>query len=655
VSESSAPGLPLAEVRALLDDGLVQLATGEGDPGARRDAALAMMEAIADVDSALADPANFQKGTASALSRIRSAADASSEPPSDGNASAVLARCVEALAGVRWEVRASSPPSRPAGEKPPLRATLGEPAVLDLTRAPILPRVPILAKDGPESQAAVETPPPVEEEPPSLTLAELEAALAAAEAEEPEAETAEDQGEEEEKAAPPPAEAPSATEDEAVLSYFGAALTEEQIVFDRARACMEDLALLGSMRRPLADQGWAGRAEAERRLLARLDAIAACGDRVLPGLVSLLEQRPVPDPELTWALIFLFGSISGEDSAEQAMRLARIAPLPADGMLEAVADAFALAPNPALSALLSDWLSDPAAERRAAAAMALSHRRALTSAQALKAAADEDARVAAAGAAALGTSMGPVDPAALSRLAQHGDESVVRATLESALIRRSPVAVHRASHLVQEGRPDRAGAALLLALASGPDAVDLLLGASARGSICALEALGWYGHPEAIEQLLERLEGESAAPALEALQLVTGASLTDADPSPRYEKGEGPFTAAEGPVPHPEILCAAPEAWRAWWKEHGKGARPGTRYRYGHLWSLGDDLRQMEAPHAAARERRLAYLELCARSGSSLPFDAGAFVAAQRRQISEWSAAALHKPSQGWPVRLERS
>jgi HEAT repeat protein len=240
-------------------------------------------------------------------------------------------------------------------------------------------------------------------------------------------------------------------------------------------------------------------------------------------------------------------------------------------------------------------------------------------------------------------------------LAQHGDEAVVRAALESALIRRSPVAVRRAAQLVEEGRPDHADAAVLFALAAGPDSIDLLLRASAKGSIRALEALGWYGHSEAIEHLLERLEGESATAALEALQFVTGASLTDAHPCPGYEEGEGPFTAAEGPVPLAEILCAAPDKWRAWWKEYGKAARPGARYRFGHLWSLGDDLRQMEAPPATARQRRFAYLELCARSGSSLPFDAQAFVAAQRRQISGWSAGVSHKQSsQGWPVRLER-
>jgi hypothetical protein len=535
---------------------------------------------------------------------------------------------------------AAARPSRPPAEKPPLRASVGEPTLLDLTRAEIDPAVPDLTKEDPG-------PPPVEtpaetEEPPPMTLVELEDALAAAEVEEPEDEP---EAEEEE---PAPA-APPASEGEALLNYYGDALTEEQVVFDRARASIEDLALLGSMRRPLPDQGWVGRAEPERRLLARVDAIAACGEQVLPKLVSLLERRPVPDPELTWALVFLFGSIAGDDSAEQAMTLARIAPLAEDGMLEAVADALALAPNPSLPALVLGWLSDLAPERHAVATLALSRRLALTTPQALSAATSADPRVAGAGARALATSTGPVDPAALWKLAHHADEAVVRAALESALIRRSLVAVRRATELVKEGRPDHAGAATLLAVAGGPDTLDLLLGAG------AIEALGWYGHPDAIEPLLERLEGDTAASAVEALQLLTGASITDADPEPEYEEGKGPFTAAEGPVPAPEILSAKPQPWRDWWKGHGAAARRGARYRFGHLWSLADNLRQIEAPHAVPRTRRLAYLELCARSGSNLPFDAQAFVAAQRRQIADWSAAIARKPSQGFPVRLERA
>jgi len=556
VSEKAAAGVPLAEVREMLDEGLVQVATARGDPAARRDAALAMMEAIADVDAALSDPSLFQQGTSRALSRIRGAAQAQPE----GSAAAVLARCLSALADIRWEPRASAALASVAAAPTLLRASVGEPSLLDLGRGPIPALVPIFPDGDLEPLPA----PEVAEipEPPPFTLGQLEAALAAAEAEEdsppapelPEAESL---------------PAPRASEEEAILAYYGTALTEEEVVFERARACLEDLALLGAMRRPLADQGWAGRAEPERRLLARVDAIAACGVGVLPALVSLLEARPVPDPELTWALLFLFGSIAGAE--EQAMRLARIAPLEADGMLPAVADALALAPAPRIADLLVDWLGEPAAERRAVAARALSRRGALSTAQALVAAADGDARVALAGKSALATSAGPVDPAALWKLAHHADEKVVRSALESALIRRSGIAARRATQLLEEGRPDHADAAIVVAISSGPGALEPLRSAAAGGSACALEALGWHGHPEAVPFLRERLQGAMAGHALLALQLLAGAS------------------------------------------EEQEEFRAGTRYRFGRPWTLADDLGQIEASEARPRERRIAFLELCAR------------------------------------------
>jgi uncharacterized protein (TIGR02270 family) len=540
-----------------------------------------------------------------------------------------------------------------ARERAPLPATVGEPALLDIPRGRFRPQPLLLAMPGPEPVPPLEPPEPIPE-PPSLTLVELQRALAEAEmeAEAPEPEAKEDP-------APPREERAAPAQVELELTYFGEELTERRLLFDRARVCAEDLSMLGAMRRPLPDQGWEGRAVAERRLLARVDAIAACGDGVFSQLVALLEDRPLPDPEFTWALLFLFGSISGDDAADQAFRLARIAPLDADGMMESVSDALALAPHPALTPRLQEWLKDALPERRAAAVSALARRCALSSGQASAAARDADPRVAVAGATALRVSVGPIDPALFRELTRREDESLVRAALESAIIRRSPMAPWRATQLVEEGRPHFANAALILAIASGPQSLELLRKAAAAKSAAAaaIHALGWYGHPGSVEVLLASLEGDTAKPALEALQLITGATLTDANAAPEYEEGKGPFTATEGPVPEDTILTAKPEAWRAWWEKHGKAARPGTRYRFGHVWSLTDDLRQIEARLATRAQRWPAYLELCARSGANLPFDPDAFVARQRRQLADWSTQLAERRGApgGWPVHLERS
>jgi len=555
-------------------------------------------------------------------------------------------------------VRTGPPPPAAAGQSrepaAPLRATLGQPALLDLPRAPLQP--PVRARP-PEAAPAPEPPAPEPPEPKALSLPELRAALAAegaaADAEEPANEDASTA----EPAAEPGREEPSpplAGEAELERAYFGVALSQDEVTFARARAATEDLGLLGAMRRPLPDQGWAGRGEAERRLLARVDAIAACGEQVLPRLIGLLEERPVPDAHLTWALLFFLGSLAGDDAAEEAMRLGRAAALDGEGMVEALADALALAPHPALSARIAPWLSAPEPERRFVAVAALSRRGTLGTPEAAAAAGDPDARVAAASATALATSAGPVDPALLLRLVRSADAAVARAALESALVRRSEVAPRRARELVAEQRADFAGAALVLGVAGTPEDLPALRTAAAAGSAVAIEALGWLGHADAVDDLLGQLSGACAPAAFEALQRITGASLTEADPAPEYERGKGPFTQGQGPVPLPIPLCPDPEAWRAWWKEHGKDARRTVRWRFGHPWSPADDLGEIELPPSMRGPRRLAFLELCARTGVTAPLDLDAFVARQRRELAAWAdlAGRARVPPGSWPVKL---
>jgi hypothetical protein len=520
-------------------------------------------------------------------------------------------------------------PHEPAG---PLRATVGEPALLPLARTPL--QAPVRVRP-PEAVPAPEVAPAPEPE--GLSLAELQAALAeaavAADDEAPE-------GDGEPAARPAPAvEASSPPADEAELEreYLGVALSEDEVIFARARTAAEDLGLLGAMRRPLPDQGW-----------------AACGEKVLPRLIGLLEERPVPDAYLTWSLLFLLGSLTGDDAADEAMRLAHAAALEAEGMPESLADALALAPHPALSVRIAPWLSAPEPERRFVAVAALSRRGALQTPSAAAAAGDPDSRVAAAGAVALATSGGPVDGALLLRLVRSTDEAVARATLESALVRHSEVALRRARELVAEGRADFARAALVLGVAGTAEDLPALRHASAAGSVVAIEALGWLGHADAVDELLGQLTGSSAPAALEALQRITGATLLEVNPVPEYQPGEGPFTQAQGPVPLPVPLCPDPQAWRAWWTEYGKAARRGIRWRFGHPWSPADDLAEIELAVSTRGPRRMAFLELCARTGATAPLDLDAFVARQRRELAalaELSGRARVSPGT-WPLKL---
>jgi hypothetical protein len=233
---------------------------------------------------------------------------------------------------------------------------------------------------------------------------------------------------------------------------------------------------------------------------------------------------------------------------------------------------------------------------------------------------------------------------------------VARAALESALVRRSEVALRRARELAAEGRAGFAGAALVLGVAGTAEDLPILRTACAAGSAPAMEAMGWLGHADAVDDLLAQLTGPCAPAAFEALQRITGATLTEADPAPEYEPGKGPFTQGQGQVPLPVPLCPDAEAWRAWWREHGKAARRTIRWRFGHPWSPEDDLGEIELAPSTRGPRRLAFLELCARTGATAPLDLDAFVARQRRELAALAELVRRaRVSPGtWPVKLGR-
>jgi hypothetical protein len=526
-------------------------------------------------------------------------------------------------------------------------ATVRVPAVIAPARSVLLPAVALPAASGAataeDKEVEVPAPPAITDLAGVEALAkEAEAALAAFE----DAGGDEDEDEDEDG---------GISEQEAVEEQIGGpAIAEAAIVFDRARNCLEEIAALGNMRRPLPGEPWAA-PRTEERLLARLDAIAACGETVLPGLVKLLEDRPVPDPDLTWALLFLFGSLAGDDAADQVARLVLTTDLEAADMLLFVADALALAPSPALERPLRAWLDArrPAA-LRAAALAALGRRGQIASVEVAAAAGDTDARVALAAARALGRASGGVDPGLIERLLRHEDVAVVRAAMVSAIELRSSLGLEWARALTAERRGDRGDAALLLAVAGGADAWD----AFARGGVApaVLEGLGWFGDLRAMDVLIVTLRTGSpdqVGAAVAALYRLTGAALTDDDPDPTYEPGSGPFGRAFTEPQRPGMLTKRTRHWTAWWNRHRGEADLAVRYRFGHPWSPADDLWELEDAQSGSTERLLAYLELVARTGATVPLDLEDFVSRQHDRLAELRDHAERSGARAgeWPVR----
>jgi hypothetical protein len=510
-----------------------------------------------------------------------------------------------------------------------LRASFDEPRRLDLDRGVlgVVALIPRPERDPIEIEAV-----PPEEEPAvddPVPPVDLDALLA-------EAERDDDAPPPPVAPPPPPVAAPSPT---AALdaaderTAFGEALPAQTVLLAHARAFFEDLGMMGLMRRPDAGDLWHEMLPIEQRLLARLDAILAAGTWVLAELTASLRERPLPDPELLWAALFLYGSLGGEDALDQVVRLVRTAPLADEPVLDAVGDALAFAPDARLEDRLRPWLDDPSPALARVAVHALSRRRALSLAEVMTALASPRAAVVAEAARALVLVPGPVDPATLAWALRHPDPAVRSAAWTAALVHDRPTAVAHALAALRVA-PD-GEAALALALGGGADDMDALRELARLAPSPALtEAVGWAGLVDLVPHLLDRLDAGDPR-ALAALQRVTGASLTEAQPA--HDPGAPlPFTR-DDLMPEAElVLLEDPAAWRAWWAEHGRRPDPRARWQHGHRWTLRDALWELAEGATSSRERTLAWAELSARTGARIPFDAREWVVRQRRQVGAW-------------------
>ncbi|MCP3065271.1 hypothetical protein LXT21_41510 [Myxococcus sp. K38C18041901] len=532
------------------------------------------------------------------------------------------------------------------------RAQGDVPTLTELARAPLVPAIVLQWEEPPDLEPlpTVATLP----EGPSVTLADLDALLARTKAQaralSVPARTPP------EPPAPPKKPRPPVERDALERAQFGETLRREDVELARARSFFEDVAMMSLMRQPDEGDLWSELRPVEERLLARVDGILACGLWVLPELVKLLDERPLPDPEMSWGVLFLHGCLAGEDALHQVERLLRTVGLEVPEVFDAAADALFFAPHPGVEGLLRRWWKEQGVARRLAARV-LGRRGVLSGPEALSLVWSESPELVLEGARALRRVRGELDLRETARLLRHEQAEVVSSAIEALLLRRSPTGLEYARELLAEGHGGFAGAALWAAVGGGTEAsadFEAALRAPRLSSI-VVEALGWYGGTRFMEFLLTRLRA-GQVDAVGALQRITGASLTDDAPDPEYEKGEEPFTRAFSPPPLELELSADPEVWAAWWSKHGARASDTKRYRWGHLWSTQDSLWELEHAPASMRERRLAWHELVARTGATHPFDPQDFVARQQEAIDRWREAPEARPAAAgtWPLSLRR-
>lgn len=535
--------------------------------------------------------------------------------------------------------------------RPPLMASTVEPTLHDPARGPLFPTIPLRDRDDVVMPDVDPDAAPLVPVPEIRTLEEL---LAYAES----VESKREGGGEPAAALPEPTPPPADPLAEAQRALLGDAIPERLLVFERARVCFEDLAMLSLVRQGGAADIWYQLEPLERRLLARVDAILALGVDLVPRLVQLLEDRPIPDAELLWASIFLLGCIRGDDTRDQIVRLVRLAPLDDEEYFEPIAEALALVPHRGVEGVARKWLESPEPQRVALAARVLGWRRATTVESILPLLGHDEPRVIEEAARALERVPGELREDDLRIALRHESPAVFAAAVETAIVRGFPGAVSECEFRLQR-QQDLPHAALMLALTSNREALDLCFGlAATHPSAEVLETLGWLGQTSIVPFLLGRLRAGEVA-AVRPLQRLTGASLTDEMPARAYAEEDLPFARSHFLAPpHELVLTEDPDAWEAHWRQYGEPAREDRRYRFGHPWSTRDDQWEMAEAYAANRERRLAYLELCGRTGGSIGFDQYTWTARQRPQLEAWSAylgpAHGRVPSGTWPSRLAR-
>lgn len=651
----------IGAIRDLLDQALVTL-TRVSDRAIPIEAAVAELEdALHAAYRAHAERANYSafrdlaaEAQVAGRAALQLLQDVSSDDPEVNEALRLVARAFGGLQHAGYDLDA--PPDLPErGSTPPVAlATFDEPRLI-VTRFQVLePRVPLRRDSAIEVSLDSE---PVDEPPPITSLEELEAAMARSEqALEAFDEPSGKQEAEGERETPP-----EISEEESLRLRFGVAVPIEEQIAQRAKDCLLELANLGRMRRPTPLEAWASGDETERRLLRRVDAIVACGEQVLPALVEMLEDRPIPDPELTWALIFFFGCLSGDDTFEQAWRIARTVDFsePDFGrdFVEAVSDALSFALHPRVAGTLESWLIDSEPRRREVAVRALARRKTLTPAQLEAALGDADREVRLA--ATQVVSSLDIAPSSLLNHALHlDDEAFLRAALWGLSQRKRRAGVKQALQMIANGRPEVGDAAVLAAIAGGEEGRNLLRDTFSREpSPAIIRALGWLGDPQVIGELLGLLEAgddEQKVAALVALESITGASISETFPE-GVSRDVPPFGAKYCEFEPEPDLVDDPEPWRDWWRRHRADVRPNTRYRYGHAYSLRDSLWMLEAEEFNNPQRDVAYTELIAWSGRALPLERDAFIARQRRQLDRWREAIgglIDKPIGGWDSKL---
>ena len=297
----------LLNARASLDDALIELCAVQDSELPVRATAQHLADALEHAYQALGASGDAElfgrsrhgaaQATTAALVLLQEAQGAEDDEAWQ-SCTRSSARALSGLTNTRF-VAGAVPFALPRADAPRPSASVGLPRTLDPPRPLLRPTLPL-----PLLPAAEEPLPSMPDGLPAAApvgAAALDALMASAELAAAASDAAEEAGDEKERATPAKPAPPPISDELVEALRFGELQRETAVLFDRARVALEELGMLALMRRPDDEDPWTSNRECERRILCRLDAIIAAGLMRLPQLIGLLEDRPLPDAELTLA------------------------------------------------------------------------------------------------------------------------------------------------------------------------------------------------------------------------------------------------------------------------------------------------------------------------------------------------------------------
>jgi 3-oxoacyl-[acyl-carrier-protein] synthase I len=373
----------------------------------------------------------------------------------------------------------------------------------------------------------------------------------------------------------------------------------------------------------LADPGipWIRLREPEQRLLNHLDAIVAGGPSAMAAVADGVRAE---EEGVCFGGALLIGA------------------LPTARNLDLIAAAFETASPASIAGIGSGLLHAPISQRltgfisrlatdgdplvRAMAARVAACRRIDISEHLSTLLATDSADVLSAAAEAAWKPAAKDTEPLLSRLLDHVDTEVRRSALLALLVL-APARTAAYARAHADDNPSFGGAVATCIGIAGrlSDASVLLDMAQRRDGGSAISALGILGAPETVPDLLHlaRKAGtETRRAASAALSIICG----DPDPA-RLERTRDPDE---------DETAALVECWSEWWTTTGARLPRGTRLRHGAPFSLNACVLELREPSSAREQRARAHLELAARTGADVPYEAEWFVPKQLTAIEAW-------------------